>query len=132
MVSVDPEQTPSTTGQGGSTSSATNVNKPLLSASVEKLDLGTLPRGGKRETTVRLKNNGATEVRLGEVRTSCECLEVVVDSQLVRPRETVIATVKVDFTTTPKFSGTLQLQAEGRAKQHDASGFVLLVNVEVE
>jgi hypothetical protein len=104
----------------------------LVSASPRKVDFGVLPRGGKREATIRLTNHGAAAVELAAVKTTCECLEVVVSKKALGPGETVTAEVRVNFTTDPKFTGPLAMEATGHVKQSKVVAFTIAVDVKVE
>src|SRR5437016_2896302 len=48
----------------------------LLVPSPSSVDLGIVPKGGRKEFGFWLENRGAESVEVADVRTSCECFSV--------------------------------------------------------
>jgi hypothetical protein len=96
----------------------------LLVPSQAKLDLGILPKGGSASATFWLHNPREQTVEVGEVSTSCDCLEVSLPTKTISPGQTIMASANVDLSHDRRFVGKLRLEASGFTKSHlQASGF---------
>lgn len=116
----------------GSPKQALSIPPTLLQPSVERIDLGTIERGGHRETTVYLCNNGSKTVEVTQIYTSCDCFEVALEKKVIPPGERIKANLKIDFAHEPNFTAELGLRAEGAAKAETTMVFVLRVEVVVK
>jgi hypothetical protein len=90
------------------------ANQTADISALYEVDFGTLPKGGHGEITVSLHNASGDFTHASDIRTSCDCLKVILDKQYVEPGETVLAKVKVDFKEDPEFSGRLRMTATAR------------------
>jgi hypothetical protein len=113
----------------GSSNLAANLPPTLLQPYVSRIDLGTIARGGNRETKIWLANNGTKTVEIVEIQTSCDCLEVTLEKKILLPGEKTQAKMKVEFAHEPNFTGSLGLRVEGVAKTGGELAFVLWVDV---
>jgi hypothetical protein len=92
----------------------------LLVPSPAKLDLGALPKGGRASATFSLRNPTQRIIEIGEVTTSCPCLEIALAGQKVLPGGEIMASAVVDFSQEPTFTGKLRLEASGFIKSEAA------------
>jgi hypothetical protein len=113
--------------------SPTTPSEPatLLVCRDANLDFGTIEPGGLREATVWLQNPGTDPVEIAEIRTSCDCFEVVLDRTIVPEGDQVKAAVKVDFGDDPSYRGKLRLEAEARARNKEGLAFLIKAIVRV-
>ncbi len=117
--------------------------RTLLVPSPAKLDLGTLSEGGSASATFWLHNPGPLAVEVGEVSTSCDCLDVSLPTKEISPGQTIMASANVDLSHDPRFVGKLRLEASAFSKSDadfeargfrnndGACAFVIYVDVQV-
>ena len=107
------------------------ANATLLTPSVVRMDLGTLPAGSRACRTFSLTNNGPSAVTIVQVATSCDCLRVRLEEAIVGPGETVQAEAIADYTDDPAFQGSLVLEATGHTKSSKPLAFAVQFDVTV-
>ncbi len=79
-----------------------------------------------------LVNEVPEAVTLGEVVTSCACLSVTLESQVVSAGGSVNGTAVVDFSDDPNYRGSLLLTAEAKAAGASARrAFMIRLDVDV-
>jgi hypothetical protein len=120
------KQTSSNGGKEGS------LAPSLLVPSKSKFELGAVPRSEKREIEFWLTNPAATEVHLKEVRTSCDCLSVVVDKTSFASGEKVMARAILDPSHDPTFTGSLRLEADGIEADTGRKAFTITIDVDLK
>lgn len=96
-----------------------------------RLDVGDVPRGGRREVPFVVANSGPRAVTVGAIRTSCECLRVELDAVRVEAGAEVGGRAVIDLTHEPGFAGGLVLDAEAAAEEGGRAVFVLKLSVAV-
>jgi hypothetical protein len=95
-------------------------------------DLGVVPSGGRVEVPFVLLNASTAPVTLGQVTTSCACLRVTLQSQVVSSEGSVNGTAIVDFSDDPHYRGSLLLTAEAKAVGDPArNAFRIQLDVDV-
>jgi hypothetical protein len=94
--------------------------RTLLIPSQTKLDFGALPKGRRASATFSLRNPTQRTVEIGEVTTSCPCLEIALAGQKVLPGGEIMASAVLDFSQEPTFTGKLRLEASGFIKSEAA------------
>lgn len=78
--------------------------------SLRDVNLGVVPRGGRREIFMRLANPTAQVLRWSKLRTTCPCLSVVVDKNALEPSGDAFAKVSLDSSKQPQFVGNLSIE----------------------
>lgn len=106
------------------------VETPLV-PSPNRLDFGTLPRGGRAELAFVLSNPGIKETEVAEVQTSCGCFRVALEERTVKPGDQVTATAIIDLSEDPEFDGSLRLSATGFATDKRTVAFVIYADVKL-
>ena len=66
---------------------------PLL---LPDVNLGVIPRGGKRELIARLINATDKSIHWAALRTSCDCLSVIAAKNSLEPSDDVLAKISYD------------------------------------
>jgi hypothetical protein len=107
------------------------VPNTLLIPSQTDLDLGTIPKGGSRSTTIWLENPTNQPVEVSSISTSCDCFEFTLERSRISPGERVKACATVDLASESDFIGGLCLEAEGTAKEQDLAAFVVRATIRV-
>lgn len=77
----------------------------------ETYPLGRIGPGERTEVAFHLHNATKFPVVLGPIQTSCECLQVSLDTPRIVPGQTIVGTVELDFRKDPTFTGGLLLTA---------------------
>jgi hypothetical protein len=105
------------------------VSEVALWPSSEELDFGSLSSGDRREIQFQLRNTTDAPAEVTEVRTSCDCLEILLSTKSVNPREEINAKAIIDMSHDPGFSGCLRLAAKGMTNGDRQSEFTIYANV---
>ncbi len=78
---------------------------------------------------IQIRNNTSFALKIDRVRTSCDCLTMRLESEVVEPHGVTAAKVSLDLTNQPRFAGRLAMTVEGLSDQSVVQ-FVLEVRVE--
>ncbi len=103
----------------------------LLTPSQAELDFGTLPQGGKGALTFTLKNTSASVVEVARIESSCPCLAVELEKNILGPGEEAAATARVDLASEPNFRGAVRLEATGLTGTAGVKAFRISCNLQV-
>lgn len=71
------------------------------------IDLGTIVAGGRAEAPLWLANDSDSPIDIGRVRTNCPCIRVELDERRIGRHQRVRATVQLDLSDDPEFTGGL-------------------------
>lgn len=85
----------------------------LVAAPCE-FDVGRVSGGTRRELGFWLRNESNSEVQIGDIEVSCDCLRVVVGQKRLQAGECSPCRAYVDLSHEPDFRGTLVLEAHSR------------------
>lgn len=77
------------------------------------LQLGSLNPGAKTIRRVECRNDGITAFRLARFVTSCDCVRVQAEPEMIPPKGLFSLVAKFDLTGEPKFVGDLAIKIDG-------------------
>jgi hypothetical protein len=80
---------------------------PLL---LPEVNVGVIPRGGRREFVARLTNPSNRTVRWSVLRTSCKCLSVIAGKNWLDPSDDVLARISLHAPDEARFVGNLAIE----------------------
>jgi len=99
---------------------------PLLEVSRERIDLGTMPKGGSTEHAFSLRNPGTAPVEIASVDRSCECLDVCLAGAVVPPGGFVQGVLRIDLHDRQDFHGYLAVEIQGKTASGEPA-FLIVV-----
>jgi len=111
--------------------SGSTSRKALLFPPIANFDFGQVPQGATKTITFGLRNPSSSLVEVKQVRTSCECFTLKMNTMAIPPGEAAIAEATVDFSDDPRFAGRLELSAEGLTTSNEKKAFFVHITVEV-
>jgi hypothetical protein len=79
---------------------------------VQMVDLGLVVQGGRERELVRIEASDQEDIEILEIRSSCECVSVKLDSHMMLGENGVLALVETDLSHQPDFLGCLQVTVE--------------------
>lgn len=97
---------------------------------LREVNLGVIPRSGGRAIVARLANPTSRTVEWSAFRTSCDCVSVIADRNVLRPNDDVLAMVSFDGRERPSFVGNLAIEVTA-VDSNDAKAFRFDVLAEV-
>lgn len=86
---------------------------PLQVIQGEFVNLGVIPKGGKTKYDLKVKNHAARRVRVTNLRSSCECIQVQPLISSAAPNGTLELEININFENEPQFVGSLILEVIG-------------------
>ena len=69
---------------------------PILKLSKYNYNFGTIKEGEKKETTIKVSNIGTSTLEIKNIRTSCGCMAVLMNSKKLKPHESDNLKIKFD------------------------------------
>ena len=103
---------------------------PLVRSPAGPIQFGSISRGGTADRVIWLTNPADAKVDIAEIRTTCECLRVLLPCRSIGPDEKVAATLRCDFRSDPDYAGILAMNADAVTRDGTVA-FDVKVNIEV-
>ncbi len=88
------------------------IRANLFSEASSIFRIGHIDRGQQIEIPFVIFNNSDAMVALGDVTSSCDCLEIVLALKQIEPNQSLDGKLILDFRKDPKFTGDLLLTAD--------------------
>lgn len=96
------------------------------------LELGTVHPGEKTIRRRECRNEGTETIRLPYFITSCDCIRVRAEPELVKAKSTFILVTEIDLTTEPKFAGDLAIKVDGSPDATSEPVYRATLNLTIE
>ncbi len=96
------------------------------------LELGTVRPGEKTIRRRECRNEGTATIRLPYFITSCDCIRVRAEPELVKAKSTFILVTEIDLTTEPKFAGDLAIKVDGSPDATSEPVYRATLNLSIE
>jgi len=97
-----------------------------------RLSIGHLRRGGCRKCQFWLQNPGKDPISLGKTSVSCDCVSLDVDGRTIPGGERRSASLRIDLSDQPTFTGGLSLECKLAESATFSSVLTVLVEVMVD
>lgn len=95
------------------------------------LNLGQLAPGSQKSRAFWLTNQSAAPVKIVEIVTSCDCLNVELPERILAPGQKIEGRIKLDLRKELQFIGNLGIPVEGKGKKGETL-FKMEVRVAVD